>query len=302
MISLFLSIGRWHGEPGLWREVLGVRLPDGRVVYAKNYGRTFTQRGVTASLAELEVIVPEQRLRFTFDGPVRESTADQLLTTGMLEGRTKRCTIDLLFDASCPLWNMKGDSAGAAAMAGTLHIEQLGRINGTIRYDGQEFHLQDAFGSRDHSRGARDVSRYKRHCWVNGTLGDNLAFHLYAMELRDASGVSMQNAVLIQDGRLIPAKLLSGSFISSLEDRRESCSFLIGSELGELTIRVTEVLATIPLGMATPYDVSLGRIHDADSALVLDEFARFECNGKEGAGWLERGFRLPESKDQKARV
>jgi hypothetical protein len=289
-VAVFYSIGRWHGDPTLWREVIMVSLPDQRVLFSKGYGRNGTRTGPGGSLSRYEILEPGNAVRLGFDGPMSESGFEDLVRHGARSGTAERCRIDLRFDAATPVWNMKGDSAEAASMAGSVHIDQIGRANGTILYRGDTYPFRDGYAVRDHSRGIRQVSQYGAHGWLQGIFPGGRAFYVYAMKSQGSATIGMSNAAIVEGGRLYPAKLLATEFISSAEEAGRPHRILLTCDLGEMAIEVTEVLNKMPSSMVSPYDTAPGSVTHRNAALIFDESVRMRWDGRDGVGWSERGF------------
>jgi hypothetical protein len=289
-VAAYYSIGRWHSDPTIWRESIMVSLPDQRVLFSRGYGRNGTSTGPGGSLSRYEILEPGNKMRLTFDGPMSEAACQDLIDNGVRMGTMQRCKLDLRFDSAAPVWNMKGDSVEAAKMAGSMHIDHIGKVNGTIDYGGKTYTFTDGYGIRDHSRGVRDVSQYGGHNWLNGIFPGGRAFYVYAMKSQGSSTLGMSNAAVAQGDRLYPARLLHTEFISSTKDAGRTHKFVLGSELGEMEIEFAEVLNIFPAAMVSPYDVCAGSIKHRKAAFMLDEAVRMKWDGKEGFGWSERGF------------
>lgn len=300
-IAMMFSSGRWYADPTVWREVVVVALPGGRVVHLRNYGRGVHPDGPGASLTRLAAVVPEKELHFTMDAPVHESSIDTFLNHGdEATSAAKRCRIDLRFEATQPLWDMRGDSVEAQTVAGSLHTEQIGAVSGWIEYDGDRFEIVNGYSGRDHSQGSRDLTPYLRHCWTNGEFQDGRAFHLYAMQLKDAGADFMANAVVKSaTSGWLPATVTSIEFLRSAATRNEPYRIVLSSELGDWTVEAEEVLATVPLTMTIPYDMSVGTPAVPGSAMLFDQFLRLRCDGVAGRSMADRGL-LVESVDQVA--
>jgi len=266
-----------------------VATSGGRILFARNYGRNASPMGPGASFSKFEVVRPEHELRLTYSGPVWESTLEQLLANGSPEVPAGYCTLDLVFEGSTPVWNMRGDSAEASSMAGGLHIEQIGRANGTLLYQGEKHVFEDCYAIRDHSRGVRDPSAFKKHCWLNGDFPDQRSFFVYAMQFQGSDVIGMANAVMVQEGEFHPAKLLHVEFISVAEDMRKLHTIILDSALGRMEVKITQVLTSMPVSFVKPFDVAPGSIKGRSSVIMFDEAVRLEWNGVQGLGWSERG-------------
>jgi len=289
--GLFFGTGRWHGDPSIWRELMLVALPDERIIFAKGYGRNGSEKGPGGAFARLDVVQPGRRLRLTYDGPVWQSTYQELFAVGFRDGATRRCKLDVVFESTLPIWNMKGDSPGAANVAGGIHVEQIGQINGQVEYADEMHYFSGGYSIRDHSRGPRDISRYKSHCWTSGYFAArDTAYYVYAMRMQDIPGLGMSNAAIVRGGRCYPATVVKIDLPERIEDVKALVCLDLTSGLGDMRIEVLEMLARIPTGMVCPYDTTVG-IHASQSCVAFtDGPTRIRWDGCEGFGWSELGY------------
>jgi hypothetical protein len=290
-MALFFGIGRWRGDSSIWRELIAVALPDGRIIFEKGFGRNGTDKGPGGAFARLEVLEPGHKLRLTYDGPVWQSTYEALFAHGFRESATAHCKLEALFESTVPVWNMKGDSPGAAHIAGAIHIDQIGKVNGVVEYAGEVHRFTDGFAVRDHSRGPREISQYKAHCWTSGYFAArDTAYYVYAMQLQDLPGLGMSNATVVQSGRFYPASVVQIDMPKKLDDIKALITVTLKSELGDMKIEVAELLTRIPTGMVRPYDTVVGIRATQNCAAFTDGPTRIRWDGNEGFGWSELGF------------
>ena len=243
-LALYYSCGRWIGDPRLWREVISVCLPGQRLLFAKNYGSTCRPDGPGASLTHWQVVEPERRFRLRFSGPVLQATHAELLEQGYPEGPKSACVLDVSFDALGTLWDMKHASNEAEHIAGAMHIEQIGKANGTVVHEGTSYAFNDAYIVRDHSRGPRDIARYRWSCWMNGHLPGNRFFHLYAIQTQGTEKIGMSNAGIFEGGSYYPAQLLHTDLQHDAVNPDQRHSFVLGCALGEFEVRTAEVISS----------------------------------------------------------
>jgi hypothetical protein len=289
--GLFFGAGRWHGDRSIWRELMLIALPDGRIIFAKGYGRNGTEKGPGGAFGRLEVLQPGRKLRLTYDGPVWQSTYDELFARGFREGATGRCKLDVTFESAAPIWNMKGDSPGAASVAGAIHVEQVGRINGVVEYADEVHPFNGGYSIRDHSRGPRDISHYKAHCWTSGYFAaSDTAYYVYAMQLQDIPGLAMSNAAIVRAGRCYPATVVNIDLPKKLDDVKALVSLTLSSELGDMQVEVIELLTRFPTGMVRPYDTIIGSRAAQRCVAFTDGPTRVRWDENEGFGWSELGY------------
>lgn len=287
-VGVLYSVGRWPTEPSVWRDLVGVHLPDGRVLFMRGYGRHASSTIASAGSAALEIVEPGRELRLRADGPMwltdREALfADEHRLQPPVHGR-----VDLTFTSGNPLWDMHGGGGQAAGMAGAMHVEQVGRVDGSIRVGAEEFPVEDAFAIRDHSRGPRDVGPYKGHLWFSGRFPGGRALHVYAMHAQD--GRTMAKAAVIDGDRCHEAEVVEHRFATGVDEAREPHAVGVRSELGLMRVTATRVVTSFPLSFVSPFDSTLGRYADRPHALVLESGLQLDWDGVSGIGWSERGF------------
>ncbi len=292
--AALFSIGTWYHDRSLWRENLAVRLPDGQIAVATHFGRNTRGRVVSGSLFKFEIVSPDKTVRISYDGPSWRHSFDQLMQTGVHCGKTSRLRFDLTFEASAPMWDMHaahhGDPTG---IAGAMHIEQLGQVSGTLHADGDETAIRNAFSCRDHSRGARDITNFRNHCWINGRFESGRGFQLYFFRMHGVEGPALSLATVVKDDRHHPATIEHIEVVDSPADFGRQHAVVLRSAIGEMRVSVREVLATLPIHMTSPFNPAFGT-GQGSYGLLFDEAVRIDWNGETGVGWCERGFsKLP---------
>jgi hypothetical protein len=289
-LSVMYSCGRWLGDPTMWREFVMVSFADGTFLYHRGYGRNGDETGPGGCLSKYTILEPGKKVHLHFDGPMTETTSDFLIHhSAQNNPPEKACRMDLTFDSAIPVWNMKGDSAEASTMAGGIHIDHIGSAQGTVEYNGKTHHL-NGYAVRDHSRGIRDMSHYGAHFWVNGTFPGGRSFYVYAMRAFGTDELGMSNAAIDQDGVLYPATVKQVELIDSIDYAGKGHKVILGSELGDMEVNITEVTNIFPYSMVVPFDTALGKLDHRPRAVLYDEFVKMTWNGVEGRGWSERGW------------
>src|SRR5262249_21989879 len=62
-VAIYCSIGRWLGDPTMWRDLIMVALPDRTVLYSKSFGRGGTPNSAGTGLSRFEVLEPGKKIR-----------------------------------------------------------------------------------------------------------------------------------------------------------------------------------------------------------------------------------------------
>ena len=289
-VSALFGVGTWYLDTSVWRENFAVTLPDGQVLVGRQFGRNTHDGVVSAAFLRYEIVEPEKKVRLAYDGPVWSYRIEELLRQGAIGGKAQRLQLTLDFDAIAPIWDMHaGHKSDKTGLAGAMHTEQLGRCNGVLKINDTEIQIRDAFGNRDHSRGARDIGNYRNHCWIQGSFPGGRCFQLYVIRMHHIEGIAMSNALVTQDGVQYPATVEQVEFVESSDDRRKPHTVVLKSALGEMTLRATSLYATIPVVTTSPFNLTMGIVKEPH-ALMFDEPMTVEWNGQTGYGWSERGF------------
>lgn len=260
------------------------------MLHSKGFARGGTEIGPGSALSTYTIVEPGRAVRLAFDGPVSESPLDDLIAHGARGETTQRCTIDLGFEAAAPLWNMKGDSKEAGAMAGAIHIDHIGSADGSVTYGDRTYHFSDGYSIRDHSRGPREISQYTNHNWMSGVFPDGRAFYVYAMRMQGSDTIGMSNAAVAQGDELLTAELVHTDLLNSLDDLGKPHTIVLRSELGDMEIEVVDEVNTFVSSMVCPYDTVPGATVHRKAAQITDQSVRMRWNGLETHGWVERGF------------
>ena len=290
-ISIIVLLGRWWADPTVWREVVAIALPGGRQICIKNYGRAATGEVACGSMLRHEVVQPGRALRLTYDGPAFEQDRATLLRHGFIPAAPRRCKIDLLFEGTTPVWNMSGHAGATAELTGAMHVEQVGKGSGSVVFGKERFDIRDAFMNRDHSRGVRVVSNYRRHCWAQGYFADaDISFNVYAMEFHGTDGCAMANATVTQGDRRYTATLKDIELIRGRADACQPYRIVIESELGEMALTKAVTYGSIPISFLNPFDFHHGATPNVAAATMFEEAVAWEWQGRQGLGWSERAF------------
>lgn len=289
-VVIFTSMGRWYGDPTLWREVIGIGLPGDRVIFARNYGRGIGPTGPAPALGSWETITPEKTLRLHFDGPMQEGTLDSLTTDGPRLSTMNRCVVNLEFEALHPLWNMRGTSHEAQTVAGGMHVEQIGAVNGTVEYD-RTYEFKNGYSIRDHSRGTRDPKDFYRYCWISGHFPEsNRGVYVYLMQSRGTGDDGMANAAVSDGESLHSAEVMVRPYLTTIEDGQELPTFVVKSDLGEMQVKGTRRIGRVLNSFWRPFDVSIGFVNHLSTASIFADGLEFDWDGEHGIGWSERGL------------
>lgn len=289
-VALASQLGRWPVDPTVWREFFMLALPGERIVYHKAFARHADPRQIRASLFSIEVLEPGNAYRLRFDGPVSLDQRENLLAMGTTARPLSPLQFELIFEGVAPPWDMSGHAKAAEALAGKLHVEQVGSVTGVISFGGESHALNRAFGQRDHSRGIRVITQLHRHCWAQGWFPQaDLTFNLYMMAVHGGA-LPMSNATLTKGDRRLAAKVIDIDLMNGPGDHRRAYAITLESELGVMTFTIDHFVASMPAAFCSPYDKSPGAMPGFHAASSNEEAVIWTWDGLEGPGWSERSF------------
>jgi hypothetical protein len=311
-IGSLLSMGRWVLQPRVWRNMSYIALPNDRVLISRNYGRSANPNIADSGVFQLEVLEPGKRLRYVFDGPIEERTQTDLNTGGYRIGQNSPLCFDLIFESDQPIWDMHSsglhaetENAAANFNSPEGHIEQHGRVSGTIEYAaGESYRLQDVPATRDHSRGTRNFTRYKGHIWGNGIFPSGRAFHLFTLKTHGFDGVATGRAAAVVDGELhdIELALDTGGWLDRPRQLFDPFKMRFHSrKFGDFDVEALELRSSVPLALTMPADHywSVPTGSRVKNMTWVNEQKIIWCwDGEEGCGHIERGNSTFSSTDR----
>lgn len=292
-LSMIVLLGRWWADPTVWREVVSIVLPGGRMVCIKNYGRGGDDRIACGAMLRHEVIEPGRALKMVYNGPASAQDRPTLLRQGFVPAPQRPCRLEIAFDATTPVWDMSGHGGKTADLTGAFHIEQIGAGRGFVEFDGERFEFDGAFMNRDHSRGVRVLGHYRRHCWAQGYFpGEDVSFNVYAMEFHGVTGLAMANASVTQGGVRHAATIRDIELIRGRADAGQPYRMVLDSPLGTLELLKETTYGSIPISFMDPFDFHHGATPGVPSATMFEEAVGWSWGSHKGAGWSERAFAL----------
>jgi phosphohistidine swiveling domain-containing protein len=279
-LRVVASVGVRRGTDG--EALLALRLPGGRTLFAvERAPAVVAGAGVRVGPAAVDTHPISLRWRgrlLDHDGP--EPPAPLPLLLGP---RAVDVDLDLHMQPTTPAVDLaEGLDAGAREALARLaahHVEQSGRISGTVRVDG-DVHEFAGTGSRDHSWGRRewDAAEWWRLFTVR--LGDDVAVHAL---LTGVDGRRVEGGFLWKDGRI--ARLARVVYAPRADPRR------FDLEVVPMQGAALRLVGTVEAEIAVPVDPERTlRPHLAGRPwrLVLRErFTRYEGGGRSGFGMAE---------------
>jgi predicted secreted hydrolase len=146
-------------------------------------------------------------------GRARASTATEMQAgmIGLASGDRTPVQCDLEMDTVMPPWiagSFSEDLPGAATalrFEGVPRNEQLYRVQGALRVDGQEWSISGT-GLRTHRYGTRDVTGIAGHSWLSAVFPDGAAFGVKRFPTADGGLLSSEGWTAAPGAPLVGAK------------------------------------------------------------------------------------------------
>jgi hypothetical protein len=302
-IGGMLSMGRWVIRNRLWRNMSYIALPNDRVLVSRNMGPGTDPKVPDSGVFRLEIPEPGRKLRYVFDGPMEERTMTDLNTVGLQVGATGLVQFDFEFVSDAPIWDMhaghgdaeKARSAEADFNSPDGHIEQNGRLRGTLTCGDGEIYSINAVATRDHSRGVRNMTRYKSHIWANGVFPSGRSFNIFSMKTQGFEGIAAGRSAAVVDGKLHEIKLAADSqgWLNQPDQLFAPVTLSYESDtLGRLEISATKLINSVPLMLLFPADHYWSvpaQARAKNLTWVNEQKVVWRWDGEEGWGHMERG-------------
>jgi hypothetical protein len=231
-------------------------------------------------------------MRLGFLGSARRVPEAVLFEGPLADDPHYRLAFDLEYEAIAPVWDISKVGHKTEFM-GAGHVEQFGRLRGTIRLDRESFSY-DTLINRDHSRGPRVFDSNIRHSWLQGYLDDGLMFQLYEAEIAGTVGPAYSEANVVEHGVAHDAKVTIHDKLPFANNRgliKSPVRMRIAYADKALDVTATEFVRTISMQSTSPNDMYLGRrqIDALQNTTVIEQAVRYEAaDGRRGYGHMER--------------
>ncbi len=288
-VGLWLHLGRWRKDLSVWRETVVVNWPDGTVSAQRGFGNALTiPEGPGGTNFAVRVIEPGRRFAYTYLGGALRVPSAQMRVGLQGDGVRQRLAFALEFESSAEIWDMHKEAA-TQEFLGTGHIEQPGRVTGTIAI-GDETFAFDGMGNRYHSMGPRNTPTLESHQWLQGYFENGIRFMLYDGMLRGATTPVFSSAAVYEGDRFFEASVEYPWRIGTADDACRDFGFRLSYANGSLDITTEAIGAPAFLSFTAPNDIYVGVYPSGDPPLtLLEQSTRFRLNGSiAGFGRLER--------------
>ena len=240
---------------------------DGRVLNGAGRGPAPAAIGpdgratvIGAGALTFRCIEPFRRWSVTFDGPALDGHVSEQIdgrfktkkptpTQVRLEAEMTMATPAWVQEVSGDIANMtKEEAANAQAMGLGYRFEHHFRAKGMLAIDGRTRDFKGT-GTRIHRQSIRRLEGFTGHCWLSALFPDGRAFGCLAYPpLPGQSDYSYNDAVIYQNGRMIPARIRKAPFLRRIVARGDDASVELESELGITRIKGVTALSTFRIG------------------------------------------------------
>jgi hypothetical protein len=149
---------------------------DGSALFNYKRPQITSNDGWDAGGCKIEVLVPGEKIRTTFEGTVvylKDPREMRDPGAAFKENPHKRLRLDLVHEGCGPIYGHVADASSGNDFA-RAHYEQHMRVHGTIQVDDGPAVEITGHGLRDHSWGPRYWQSSPDYRWITGNYGDDL--------------------------------------------------------------------------------------------------------------------------------
>jgi len=175
----FIRMGNRANEGHAEMTVI-VYQPDGSALFNYKRPQITTNDGWDAGGCKVEVLVPGEKLRTTYEGSVvylKDPREMREPSVAFKENPHKKIKLDLIHEGVGPIYGHVGDASSGNDFA-RAHYEQHMRVHGTLQVeDGPTLEI-NGNGLRDHSWGPRYWQSTPSYRWITANYGDDIGMVL----------------------------------------------------------------------------------------------------------------------------
>lgn len=299
-ISMWLHLGTWPDDFGIWEDYIQLHLPDGLgTLWARSYARVPVDERPAGPNLRAQCLEPWRRWRLTFDGVVTRTPPEALRTGPACDGRRELLRFDLELTMAGPVWDAHSSAEskhGGGSMAEQVwakdHYQQLYTVSGTITVGGEARPFAGS-GVRDHSRGQRgqQQNQFGGHALISALYPSGKGFGMQRI-WNPEGRITLDTAFVYIDGQYEFAGVVEcPSLGRELRYAGERLELVLRSDLGEHRL-IGEVVASgyiafDDLGLG----LNIGIWPNNPSGYFAPGFARWNWDGEESIGLTERSER-----------
>ncbi|CUU59252.1 hypothetical protein Ga0074812_12629 [Parafrankia irregularis] len=242
-----------------------------------------------------ELVQPYRHLRLRLDG-MAFATTTQAQLDGWMPGagpsEQVRVQAEIDIRPAAPPWENGSTSAEAKRILSTQEegdligypwrFEQLCRASGTLTI-GDEAHRLNGGADRIRRQGIRRLAKFWGHVWQSALFPGGRGFGCQIYPPRKDGKATYNEAYLVQDGRIVPARVVRAPFLHSLVPQGDDVSLVLETADGTVEIGGETLTSTF---MVMPLEVGGGM-------QLQQALARYTWDGESAVGMIERSS-LPD--------
>jgi hypothetical protein len=172
----FIRMGNRANEGHAEMTVI-VYQPDGSALFNYKRPQITTNDGWDAGGCKIEVLVPGEKIRTSYDGSVvylKDPREMREPGDAFKQNPHKKLKLDLVHEGVGPIYGHVADPSDSSNQFARAHYEQHMKVSGTLEVeDGETFKIQ-GHGLRDHSWGPRYWQSTPSYRWITGNFGDDM--------------------------------------------------------------------------------------------------------------------------------
>lgn len=284
-VGVLMHLGSRPHDARLWRELLVVHLPDGRLAVAKGFARPDISAGPGGPTLEYRCVQPFGRWAAHFDGMARITEPDELFEAPLRDGVWSPLELQLESTDLAPAVPM-GDGRRTHTW-GQAHYQCHQRSEGSAFVDDTTYRFAGN-GIRDHTRGPRNHLGIGSHAWITATFPSGRAIAAVEISTPDGS-TAMRQGQIHSSGSVQEVSDMQLPRLHGLSTAGDDFEFTIAGEQGR-----GRVLYTMPFTLMAPNENILGIArHQTDALAYLESVVEVEFGGEHGWGLLERTQPMP---------
>ncbi|MBI3743117.1 MAG: hypothetical protein HY261_02365 [Chloroflexi bacterium] len=276
-------------------EHVNIAFPDGRALEERGKGTKTTAAGPGGDALTFRCLDPFKRWSVSFHGMARDATAKQQLAGSLGDGPKVQVDLELEATMAAPPWiqgTMSEDAKRLMAnevegkFMGGDRYEQLCRCKGMLRVGSQEYSFTGT-GLRILRRGVRQMVGWHGHCWQSAIFPSGRGFGYICFPPRPDGTRSYDEGFLLEQGRLIPARVVEAPWLTDLRPAGGKASVVLESARGRTRIEGETVASTFH--MMDEWDAT-GRVVPGRAMPLQQGMARYRLDGEIAYGMIERSY------------
>lgn len=299
-LGLWLHLGTWPEDFGLWEDISLLALPgDDGLLWARGYHRSAVELRPCGPNLRFACVDPFRHWRITFDGVCIRTPYQAMLHGLAPDGPREKVLFDLDIECVTPVWDAhqsvasgRGGGSMSEQVWASEHYQQLFRVSGQVQLRDRSYEVHTT-GVRDHSRGQRGheggMDRWGGHTLIHVLFPSGRAVGVQQMWTPEGE-VTLDTAYVLVDGSMHYADVHELPRLAAVALAGEQMQLELESDLGvhRLDGEMLKTMYTTPLGKG----LSVGADVTAPYGVFGLGHARWNWDGEHGYGLTERSNRL----------